>query len=203
MRSIHFAAKLILIFSLPLLAQAQSEDEGIYIGVAAGVTHSSQGIRTAQSDQSDRGYRFSLGYQFTPHFALETAYTDLGKLSGTYNATLANTPTRVTVDNAFKNVSEVNVVGNVPLSEKVDGFGRLGVYNAKSELSGSALGTTIRLDGTDKKTTNAVYGLGLKYIINPKLSLQGEIASYSNMNIAGTEDKTNMNLYSVGVHYKF
>ena len=66
--------------------QAQAKDEGFYIGGSLGlVTVQQSGTDPEwgyfEIDDSDYAYKFIAGYQFSPVFAVEGSFRDLGKTS--------------------------------------------------------------------------------------------------------------------------
>lgn len=101
-------------------------------------------------------------------------------------------------------------VGFVPLSGDFSLYGKLGTLysTTKADLSvtsGVALpaGT---ITGRKRSEWNWAYGLGVQYEINKTLSVRGEWEHYAKLGNEGNADSTgqfNVNLYSVGLNFKF
>lgn len=92
---------------------------------------------TASLDESDAGFGFIAGYRFTPHFAVEGGYLDLGKVA--YRAQLRGNITGVPTD-AMLNVDTdtagiaVSALGVWPLSYRWEVFGRAGALFARNDF---------------------------------------------------------------------
>lgn len=153
---------------------------------------------TFNNDERDIGFKLFSGYQFTPNFALEGGYFDLGKFGFT-----ANTVPASSLSGTMK-VQGVNLdlVGTLPFTEKFSGFARAGVNYAEStgNFSGSGL---IRPSSSDpsSKGANYKYGLGLQYAFTPALAVQTEMERYRVNNVV--DGKSDIDLVSVSLVYRF
>jgi OOP family OmpA-OmpF porin len=163
-KKIAFAATLAILASSAFAAEKPS----FYAGADIGSTKI-DGI-------SDRQTSFGgfIGYQFHENFAVEGGYRRLADFDVIKGANL-------TLDQAA-----VSVIGTLPLSSGFNVFGRLG-YN-RVEATGNA--------GSFSSTasdTGVLYGVGLGYAFNAKISARVEVQKPSS-------DSSNV---SVGVSYKF
>ena len=84
----------------------------------------------------------------------------------------------------------VDAVGKVPLTQSLSALGRIGAFNgkAKSNL------------GDNGRSTDVKYGLGLQYDLNKQAGIRGEWERYR---FKAFDTKANVDMYTVGVNYKF
>lgn len=160
------------------LAAFAAHAEGLYFGGNVGASHyKGSEVGGLETDRSDTGLKIHGGYSFTPNFALETGYARLGRFDSPAG--------RLKGDGVF-----LDAVGTVPLVDKLSAFGRVGVFNGK--LDSSLLGS--------ERNTNLKVGAGLQYDLTKNVGLRGEWERYR-FNAFGA--KSNTDLYSVGVNYRF
>lgn len=161
-----------------LLAALSAHAEGLSIGGSIGESRWKGGdVGAAATDKSDTVYKLYGGYGFTPNLGLEAGYANLGKFSSSAGS--------VKADGYF-----VDGVGTLPLGNGFSALGRVGVFNGKLDSS---------LAGSDRGTSWKV-GAGVQYDFDKNLGLRGEWERYR-FDALGT--KSNADLYSIGVNYKF
>ena len=161
-----------------LLAALSAHAEGLSIGGSIGESRWKGGdVGAAATDKSDTAYKLYGGYGFTPNLGIELGYANLGKFSSSAGSLKA--------DGMF-----VDGVGTLPLGSGFSALGRVGVFNGKLDSS---------LAGSDRGTSWKV-GAGVQYDFDKNLGLRGEWERYR-FDALGT--KSNADLYSVGVNYKF
>jgi len=201
---------LALPLALPISASAQ--ESGGYIGFNAGrafadidssglaASLQAGGYRIGQfsSEQRDSTFKVLGGYRLNPNFALEGSYFDLGDFD--FDATLLPAATQHGEVSGLKGFA-VDLVGTLPLREKLSAFARLGVNNGKvaQDFSGTTIGTGFA--GRSDRGWNEKYGIGLQYAINEALSVRAEMERY------GIEDnrvlRDNIDTFTLGVVYSF
>jgi OOP family OmpA-OmpF porin len=201
---------LALPLALPLSASAQ--DAGGYVGFSAGrafadldgsgITASLQrgGYRFGQfsSEEEDPTTKVLGGYRFNPNLALEGSYFDLGDYD--FDATLLPAATQHVELSGLKGFA-LDLVGTLPLRDKLSAFARLGVNNGEFEqdFSGTTKGTGF-VAGSERGW-NEKYGIGLQYAVNEALSVRAELERY------GIEDnhvlKDKIDTFTLGVVYRF
>ncbi len=147
-------------------------------------------------DNNDTGYKFDLGYRFTPDLAVEVGYGYLGK------ATFTSTTNLSTITGQVKGeLWNIDAVGMWPMTQNLSFLGRFGLYrwDAKSEMPSLSGGLVSSTDhGWDFK-----FGAGLQYDINRNFALRAEYERYNGI---GEELKTGdskVNLLSAGAVLKF
>ncbi|UCH53264.1 MAG: outer membrane beta-barrel protein [Pseudomonadota bacterium] len=162
-------------------------DTGFYIGAAAGsssldVSYNQSGVGDVKYDDSDKGYKVFLGYNFgiipLINFAVEGSYVDLGKAQGT--ALGSSSDTTVTGMNAY-GLLGFNL-GPVML------FGKAGSISWDSEST--VLGTKYKSSGSDP-----AYGVGVQF----QLFGLGVRAEYERFDI----DTADIGFASIGLSYTF
>lgn len=184
----QLALTLALPLALPVTAFAQ--ESGAYVGLGGGRAYAdidggglagpfqSGGYRIGRLQTEENDYNFKLlgGYDFNANFALEGSYFDLGEFD--FDATLLPAATmrgEVTSMRGFA----LDLVGTLPVRDKLSAFARLGVNNAKvnQDFSGNAIGTGL-VDRSDRGW-NEKYGIGLRYAVDDVFSLRAEVERYA------------------------
>lgn len=150
------AALALALGALSFGAQA-AEPTGFYAGVGAGQSMIDEDI----ADDEDTAFQAFGGYQFTPYFGLEAAYTDFGGVD------LRAGPGELEADT----VSLV-AVGTLPFTEKFSGYAKAGFHSWDAEANVPGVG------GVDDDGTDPTYGLGLQYRFTDRVALRGEYSRF-------------------------
>lgn len=167
-------------------ATAQAAD--FYAGAAIG--QSDWRIKDLPQFHIDRRYvaaKAYAGWQFLPNFAVEGGYTHFGRAR----------ITGVTIPGAVNIRGEglfVDAVASVPVADRFTVLARLGVVHSRTKFNPPAF-STARDSGTRAKA-----GLGAEFAINPQLAVRAEWERYR---FHMFNDRTNVDLWSVGVKAKF
>ena len=160
------------------IAARATPAQGLYIGGSVGASRYDGSVPgPTLTDKSAAGLKLYGGYAFTPNFALEAGYVNLGKFKGS--------AADVKADGAF-----VDAVGIVPLRNNFSVLGRVGAFNGKldSTLAGSDRGTNVKV------------GAGLQYDLSANTAIRAEWERYR---FDALGSKSNTDLYSVGFAYRF
>ena len=161
-----------------LLGAAAALAEGLSVGGSLASTRwKGDDIGGLSTDKSATGGKIYGGYAFTPNFGLEAGYASLGKFDSAAGS--------VKADGFF-----ADAVGTLPLGSGFSALGRVGLFNGKLDSS---------LAGDDRGTSYKV-GAGLQYDFDPRLAVRGEWERYR---FDALGSKSNADMYSVGVNYKF
>ncbi|GGY77803.1 hypothetical protein GCM10011613_22980 [Cellvibrio zantedeschiae] len=206
---------LMLLFILCILNAGivrADENRGWYIGGALGKTkydldnrNIAEEIATDQftvnsieSDTNDKGYKLFAGYQFNSHVSLEGGYFDLGKT----DFTALVTPTgSLYGQSEFKGIN-LDLIGRVPFTEKLSGFGLIGVtYAKRNDSFAPSEAIFVANPNRDDKNFNPKIGLGLEYAFTPSWAARLEVERYR-LNDA-IDKKGYANFLSLGLVYKF
>ena len=174
-------------------------DHATYIGAAIGVTkanindadiRSAYGATTSNVDEKDNGYKLTIGKQLNRNFALELSYFDLGNFSFRTNGTGG-------ADLKYKGIA-LDLVTQVPFTERFSAYTRLGVQYAKSDAT--FIPNVGARYSRSEKNFNGKVGLGLEYKFTEALALRGEYER--NRMDDPVRTKANVDLISLGLVYK-
>lgn len=157
---------------------------------------------TVTKNETSTGYKLQLGYQFTPNFALEGGYVDLGKVNATNAITGPAGSLRGDVAATGWNVM---AVGFLPATEKLSFLGKIGTIYSTTKGDYSTTGAVV-LSGASsysKSEFNVAYGVGLQYNISSKLAVRGELENFVDLRAADGGSKRTVGLYSIGLVAKF
>ena len=154
------------------------------------------------SNTKDTGYRLFGGYQLHKYIAVEAAYVDLGRFSFRTDVTPKGSLTGSTRIDGF----ELSAVGTLPLGGRFGLFARVGALSAQTRTSytgGGSIETLIGGETQKRHSTELAYGAGAMYNINQNLSVRGEWSRYEKLGNILTGGRTDANLYSLGLVYRF
>ena len=116
-------------------------------------------------DDKDSALKLFGGYQVNPNFAAELTYQDFGKATlsgGGFNAQIKS------------HALDLSGLGMLPFANQFAGYGRLGVYYAKSEGTSNIPG----LANVSETNSGLTYGLGLQWNPMPNLGVRVEYQVY-------------------------
>jgi OOP family OmpA-OmpF porin len=154
-------------------------------------------LNTFTADERDLGFKLFVGKQLNQYVAVEAGYFDLGKFD--FAATTSgNGALRGEV--GFRGVN-LDLVGQLPLTERFSLLGRAGMQYAKTStyFSGNRLAAMTDPHPSERKL-NAKIGLGLEYKLSEALALRGEVERYRLNDAVG--NRGDVDLLSVSLVYK-
>ena len=158
------------------LASVSAHAQGAYVGSSVGASRFSHSVDDVSGTSSGLTGKVYGGYQFTPNFALETGFADLGRGEDAAGRSDGH---------AFY----LDAVGLAPLNETWSLLGSVGVARAKFETTnGDGVGEGLKL------------GLGAQYALTQHLALRGEMERYE-PNVLGYQPDVNQ--YTVGLRWSF
>jgi OOP family OmpA-OmpF porin len=202
MKYIRALTAVTLIASVALTSvPAFAQDAGFYAGGAIGQSRlkgACDGL-TIACDDKDTAWKIFGGYQFNKNFGLEVGYVDMGK------ANASGTITGVAVNGEIKGKGwEFLGVGTIPFTGNLSGYGKLGLVRWDVDaFASAALGGNIAVGNASDKGTSATYGLGLKYDFTKNVGARLEWQRYNNIGNDSTTGQGDVDLYSVGIVFKF
>jgi OmpA-OmpF porin, OOP family len=203
-----------LSLAAPLFALAATAHAQYYGGISIGQSKaginggdiSSQfldlGFSTPAISLTDKktSYGVKLGYQFTPNFAVEGNYTDLGKFS--YNATVV--PTGTFASTLKVDGFGLDVVGTLPISGGFSLIGRAGVQRMKTDGAFSGSGSVDLFNtGATQTSTAGKFGIGVQYDVSKNLGLRLEAERFRKLGGNTLGSAFDADNYSFGVLFKF
>lgn len=133
-----------------LHAQEVLPNTGLYMGISAGESRAhidsgriAQGLLGAgfttdslSEDRRDTGYKAFVGFPLHPNWAIETGYFDLGRFGFTANTTPAGSLTGTARVRGFN----LDLVGNLPITDRWSLLGRVGAAYAQTRDQFSGTG---------------------------------------------------------------
>ena len=148
-------------------------------------------------DQRDTGYKLFVGRQLNQYFAVEAGYFDLGKFD--FKSTTSGNGV-LNGQAGFRGMN-LDLLGQLPLSQRLSLLGRVGMHYTKTntEFSGNRLLGSTNTHASERKL-NAKLGLGLEYKFSEALALRGEVERYRLNDAVG--NRGDADLYSVSLVYK-
>lgn len=149
-----------------------------YIGGDVGKT--TQRVDGNAQKRTSDSYSIFGGYKFNENFAVEAAYTDLGKVE--FGGVTAK-----------NKVYSLDGIARAPLGAGFGIYGKVGVAYAERDFN-NGLG--------DKDKTGLKLGVGVDYALTKNVSLRAEATRFNNMPQANGFDKKDDRL-SMGVVYQF
>ena len=192
------AILLLLFFSIPAVAD-EDPFKHFYIGLAAGYARGFDGCDAFPSDYtvtkcSDRdiGGKIFMGFQFNRNWGLEMGVLSLGyaEANGDFLGLQSD-------GDAFAGGVEFSGTGTLPLSEKIGLFGKVGILWWRVESNLIYEYTTV-----DEGVSPAV-GAGINYDIIDWIGVRGEWQRFFAVGGSSTTGEADMDLFSVGVVFRF
>jgi OOP family OmpA-OmpF porin len=188
------------LMSAPVLAQ----DAGFYIGGGLGQSKwdiDSSGL-SGTTDDKDTAWKIFGGYQVNKYFGVEGGYVDLGNAS--FTGTLASpippfpagTPVSLNLDSKAWFVS---VVGTLPISNQFSLLGKIGVSRSDTDATAAVAGLA---GSANEKTTEATYGLGVRFDINKNFGVRAE---WDRFRVGGDDvgGKGDIDLFTINAIFRF
>ena len=176
---------------------AWSQDSrGAYMGGSIGQAsykHTCDGAPAGITcDNSDTAARVFVGYQFSPRFAMEAGYHNLGTPSarGGGPAGVTETAELTALDFVF--------VGSWPLANRLSLLTKLGFYFGKTEPNASPSGR----NWSSSRNNDITWGLGLGYVLTDHAEFRFEWQHFGNLG-TGSTPALDIHLLSLGAVYRF
>lgn len=176
--------------SLAPTAFAQ-ERKGFSVGIDYGRTEAKKYCdNIANCDDTDKGPKVELGYDFNQYFTAELGYTSFGTVFDSSEGSLSVTQK--------SNAITLSVLGTVPLGEWFGLYGRAGYAHYDTNNSGFV--ESVAIDDEDGYTP--FWGAGVSVNLTEEFSLRLEYQAYADLSdLPGRKDDV-QGLYG-GVVYHF
>lgn len=165
--------------------------------LARSLTANGAALTGFTTDERELGYKLLVGKQLNQYFALEAGYFDLGTFG--FAATTSGNG-KLRGEAGFRGVN-VDLVGQLPLTQRLSLLGRVGAQYARTSthFSGNVLAGVTNPNASEKKT-NAKAGLGLEYKLSEGLAVRGEVERYRISDAVG--NRGDVDLLSLSLVYK-
>jgi len=197
----------------PMAPALAEQPRGFYIGASVGESDAdigaseiddiwreafaSQGVgivsKTSSIDTKDSTLYIFAGYRILQYLSVEGGYIDLGKITHTYNATVAPRFSPLERVTATMDVdtqgATINAIGHLPLSDYFDIHGRAGFFLLDSEVKASLRRTGQTATESDSTTSFAgQIGLGVGVHLGNHFSLSADWTHYLDVGNGEDED---------------
>jgi len=164
-------------------------------------------INSSKLDDNDTGYKFQVGYQFTPNLAVEGGLIDLGRFHYKAGFT-ADTDIGATSGSAQTSghtyIFNADAVGTLPLGAGFSIFGKLGVAVATVDGDVSSTATFLSTgatgsfsDSSSKTSVVPTFGVGASFDLNETLSVRIEYERFADIDTG--DGKVDADLASLGL----
>ena len=194
-------------------AARAADDAGPYVGASIGRSHltagsdkidgafAAQGLgATTSLDRNDTSYALTLGYRVNKFFAVEGNYIDFGKYSLT---SAVNSPALDSINGRYKaDGFDLAAVGILPLDYGFSAYGKLGALWSKAKLDAASTGA-VGVSNESHSGTSLTYGLGVSYDLTRNVSTNLEWNRFDHIGSADSTGRTDANVYSLGIAYRF
>lgn len=214
MRTRRPVAAVVLSTALVAVGAVQAQ-EGWYGGISFGSSNTElkEGLAPAAGatgftigrDERNPGYQVLLGYRLGRYFAVEGGYAQLGEFRLTRDVTAP----AVGSGNAYVMMKGfvIDAVGLLSMGERFSLFGKAGAFLSETKTFRATVGAATWPAGTSssasKDKLNPKVGLGLQYDLGRAVTLRGEWERYWNVGDPRTTGEQNVDLYSVGLKFRF
>jgi OOP family OmpA-OmpF porin len=188
---------LVSIFALASAMLSTSASAQFYAGGSVGSNVSNEPcFFYSNCTKSNTGYKLFTGYDFNKQFAIEASYLQLGKAASSF-----------TDGTIFRNqslqTSGISLAGvmNHDFTDNFTGFVKLGLASLKETDKVKYSSPSTNFNGSsDWTNTNVMFGAGVKYKVNDKVSLRLEFEQYRDKS---NVRRNNAQQISAGVQYGF
>lgn len=150
----------VAVASSSVQAEGLLDSKNLYVGASVGVAHTLGGEKLCDKLKDCKNGKVYAGYKFNDTFAVEGAYQSLA------NVEFAN---QESIE--FSGVG-LSVVASVPVMNKVEAFGRLGIFSGRDE--GYRLNSSNARVYQENDQTHVLWGLGASYKLTDNWGLRGE-----------------------------
>ena len=171
----------------------------VYVGAALGQTKTKNACEGVPSTftcdvKDNRAFKFFGGYQFTPNFALELGYHDLGAVKASNG------------DTANLSALELSAVGSLPLANRFAVYGKLGVYNGESQVDAvpvPAINPPPPSTGwTGGSNTDLTFGIGARYELTNAVAVRAEWQRFPGLG-GSRRPELDVDVLSIGALLRF
>jgi len=186
---------------IPLLAA------DAYLGIGVGATHlSAQDVcavgGSCSLDKNSFGGKLYGGYQFTDYFAVEGAWTDLGKASGTERDVIVPGDQR-SIDWRARGL-EASVLFGLPVGDVFRFYNRLGAFRSTTDVDSTYTVSGSSTPGSvSRSETNFVFGLGGQWVIAERFDLRVEWQRFLDVGDSSTTGSADVDFVSLGLMFYF
>ncbi|HEY0489248.1 MAG TPA: OmpA family protein [Telluria sp.] len=151
-------------------------------------------VNSFTTDEREAGYKLFIGKQLNRYLAVEAGYFDLGTFG--FNATTSGSGA-LNGQAGFRGVN-LDLVGQLPLSERLSLLARIGANYAKTttHFSGNRLAAVTTPNASERKV-HAKVGIGAEYKFTEALAGRAEIERYRLNDAIGNRGEVDLVSFSL------
>lgn len=178
-----------------LCAASAAPAEGWSVGFGIGESEADDfcsdfraAFATSSCDDTDSSVKLFGSYRFNENFEVEAFWIDLGEVEGT----------DIVGDSLEFEASGVGAaaVGILPVSDRLDLLGKVGLFSWDSDASATVSGATFDVSSLDDDGTDPFFAGGIRYWVNDQIGIRGEWEQYE-------LDDTDVTVLSVSGQLRF
>ncbi len=180
------------LFTMSLAPATLAADEnGWTIGVDYGRTEAKKYCdNIANCNNTDKGPKIEVGYDFNKNWGVELGYTSFGTLFDSDEDSLSLSQK--------SNAITLSVLGTVPINDWFGIYGRAGFARYDTNNSGSIAGVPV----DDESGNTPMWGAGAKFTLNEQFALRLEYQNYADLSDQPGRKDDVQGLFAGGV-YRF
>ena len=173
------------------LSTLAADENGFTFGIDYGRTEAKKYCNNiVNCDDTDKGPKVEIGYDFNKTFGVELGYTSFGTVFDSNNNSV-----RI---KQKSNAVTLSVLGTVPIGEYFGIYGRLGYARYDTNNTGVVEGVALK----DEHGNTPMWGAGIKFNASEQFALRLEYQNYSDLSdLPGHKDDVK-GLFAGGV-YRF
>jgi len=198
----------VLALAAPL---ASAADSGWYAGAGGGGTNfkgdevdlqpslANEVYTLTKLDDSSMGWKLFVGKQLHENFAVELAYTDMGKFS--YDANIITSPYAPTTESGTAKPAcwSLSAVGILPVGNNFSLLGKAGLCRWDDRVWAQEVGGPPYPE--ESIGNSLTFGLGAKYDFSTNWGVRAEWERFNN--VVHHRDRADVDLWSVSLQYGF
>lgn len=185
------------------VGQASVDLDHVSRDFAAEVEDAGIPVVSASEDDSHMVYKLFLGYKYTPNFAIEAGYADLGKYDAKVVGDVFGLPLDVRGEVKSKAVF-IDAVGMLPLTPEFSMFGKVGAAYARTKARASMEFLGERLSDSDSDSEYVPKaGFGAEYALTKTIALRAEYERYFDVGDEDDTGESDVDFWSVGLKFGF
>jgi len=191
-QKIYLSTVCAALFSMSLAPAAMAaEENGFTLGLDYGRTEARKYCdNIADCNNTDKGPKIEVGYDFNKNFGIELGYTSFGTLFDSNDNSLSVSQK--------SNAVTLSLLGTVPINDWFGVYGRVGYARYDTNNSGSIAGVAVK----DESGNTPMWGAGVKFTLNEQFALRLEYQNYADLSdMPGRKDDV-QGLFAGGV-YRF
>lgn len=168
-----------------------ADESGFTLGIDYGRTEAKKYCdNIVTCDDTDKGPKIEIGYDFNKTFGVELGYTSFG--------TIFDSNDNSVQIKQKSNAVTLSVLGNVPVGDYFGVYARLGYARYDTNNSGMVNGVAIK----DEHGYTPLWGAGVKFNATEQLALRVEYQNYSDLSDQPGHKDDVKGLFAGGV-YRF